>query len=78
MGMIVGKIGFGMHQIESHFDAIRNRMTDALLFEELYYRAEYENEKLLEEIAKLKGEACGRKVEGTVRKSRVVREKRGL
>jgi len=53
--LTVGKVEFGLRQVEDHFDAIRNRVTDALLFEELYYKAEYENEKLREELAKLKG-----------------------
>lgn len=52
--LTVGKINFVVHQLENYFDAIRNRMADALLFEELYYKAEYENEKLREEIANLK------------------------
>jgi hypothetical protein len=52
--LTVGHINFGVHQLENYFDAIRNRMADALLFEELYYKAEYENEKLREEIANLK------------------------
>ena len=52
--LTVGHINFGVHQLENHFDAIRNRMTDALLFEEMYYKAEYENEQLRKELADLK------------------------
>jgi uncharacterized protein with von Willebrand factor type A (vWA) domain len=49
----VGSITFGVKQLEGHFDAIRNRVTDALLFEEMYYKAEYENEKLRERIMEM-------------------------
>lgn len=74
---VVGKIEFGLHQINTHFDAIRNRLQDALMFEDLYYKAEYENEKLREELAKLKGEKNGCEVEGKLG-NRVVSKKRKL
>lgn len=52
--LTVGHINFGVHQLENYFDAIRNRMADALLFEEMYYKAEYDNEQLRKELADLK------------------------
>ena len=59
--LAVGSITFGVNQLESHFDAIRNRVTDALLFENMYYKSEYENEILRGEIEKLKKIIRGKK-----------------